>query len=128
MRAFDAGYTISRRVLILDKVEKQRTLEIPAGSDRHSKLCSINSDGMIMKSGIPVLISFAGLSEVNRKQTANFTDFIAYAGSSNDPIKAFMDGKVTSAAKAVFKGFGSRAGQCERDTRRGGKTGPRSFK
>jgi hypothetical protein len=105
--AFDAGYTISRRVLILDEGESFSTIEIPKGSLGIATLCSITLDGMLMKRGIPVLTSFAGLAEVRERQTFDFTDLIAYAGSSLDPIKVFMGRRVTSVADAVFKGSGT---------------------
>src|SRR5512137_2244553 len=94
--AFDAGYTISRRVLILDEGESFSTIEIPKGALGIATLCSITLDGMLMKRGIPVLTSFAGLAEVMERQTFDFTDLIAYAGSSLDPIKVFMGRRVTS--------------------------------
>jgi HTH-type transcriptional regulator, global nitrogen regulator NrpRI len=106
-RAFDAGYTISRRVLIMDEGESIGALEIPDGSLGIATLCSITLDGMLMKRGIPVLTSFAGLAEVRERQTADFKDLIAYAGSSLDPIKVFMGRRVTSVADAVFKGSGT---------------------
>ena len=107
VRAFDAGYTISRRVLILDEGESFSTIEIPKGALGIATLCSITLDGMLMKRGIPVLTSFAGLAEVMERQTVDFTDLIAYAGSSLDPIKVFMGRRVTSVAKAVFNGSGT---------------------
>ena len=106
-RSFDAGYAVSRRVLILDEGESFGALEIPKGALGIATLCSITLDGMLMKRGIPVLTSFAGLAQVNERQTANFTDLIAYAGSSLDPIKVFMGRRVTSVAKAVFNGSGT---------------------
>ncbi|HUS75832.1 MAG TPA: NrpR regulatory domain-containing protein [Methanothrix sp.] len=106
-RAFDAGYTISRRVLILDEGESFSNLEIPEGAIGVATICSITLDGMFMKRGIPVLTSFAGLAEVKEKQTADFTDLIAYAGSSLDPIKIFMGRRVTRVADAIFKGSGT---------------------
>jgi len=106
-RAFDIGYTISRRVLILDEGESIGAQEIPKGALGIATLCSITLDGMLMKRGIPVLTSFAGLANVREKQTANFTDLIAYAGSSLDPIKVFMGSRVTSVSGAIFKGLGT---------------------
>ncbi|MDD4652886.1 MAG: NrpR regulatory domain-containing protein [Methanothrix sp.] len=105
--AFGAGYTISRRVLILDEEECVCNLEIPRGSLGIATLCSITLDGMIMKRGIPVLTSFAGLAKVTERQTSGFTDLIAYAGSSLDPIKVFMGRRVTSVADAISKGSGT---------------------
>ncbi|MBN1236324.1 MAG: DUF128 domain-containing protein [Methanotrichaceae archaeon] len=106
-RAYEAGYTISRRVLILDEGESFSNLEIPKGALGVATLCSITLDGMLMKRGIPVLTSFAGLAEVKDGQTADFTDLIAYAGSSLDPIKVFMGRRVTNVADAIFKGSGT---------------------
>ena len=106
-RAYDAGYAISRRVLILDEEESFSTLEIPKGSLGIATICSITLDGMLMKRGIPVLTSFAGLAEVREKQTVDFTDLIAYAGSSLDPIKIFMGRGRTRVADAIFKGSGT---------------------
>jgi len=106
-RAYDAGYAISRRVLILDEEESFSTLEIPKGSLGIATICSITLDGMLMKRGIPVLTSFAGLAEVREKQTADFTDLIAYAGSSLDPIKIFMGRGRTRVADAIFNGSGT---------------------
>ena len=105
-RAFEAGYTISRRALILDEGDNLTSLEIPAGSLGIATLCSITLDGMLLKRGIPVLTSFAGLVEVREKQPGEFTDLIAYAGSSLDPMKVFMGRRVTSVTGAITKGTG----------------------
>jgi repressor of nif and glnA expression len=52
-------------------------------------VCSITLDGMLMKRGIPVNTSFAGIVRIN-SESPEFTDLIAYAGSSLDPIRVFM--------------------------------------
>jgi len=105
-RAFEAGYTISQRALILDEGDNLNSLEIPAGSLGIATLCSITLDGMLLKRGIPVLTSFAGLVEVREKWPGEFTDLIAYAGSSLDPVKVFMGRRVTSVTGAIIKGTG----------------------
>jgi repressor of nif and glnA expression len=106
VQAYDAGYTMCSRVLILDEEESFSNQEIPRGCMGIATLCSITFDGMLMKRGVPVLTSFAGLVEVRERKTAHFTDLIAYAGSSLDPIKIFMGRGTTSVAEAVFRGSG----------------------
>jgi repressor of nif and glnA expression len=106
-RAFEAGYTVSQRALIVDEGDNIASRVIPAGSLGVATVCSITLDGMLLKKGIPVLTSFAGLAEVRERQTLDFTDLIAYAGSSLDPIKVFMGRRVTRVADAVFKGSGT---------------------
>ena len=106
-RACDAGYTISRRGLILKEGEILGGLAVPAGSLGIVTICSITLDGMLLKRGIPVLTSFAGLAQVRHGQTIGFTDLIAYAGSSLDPIKVFMSRKATSISAAISGGSGT---------------------
>lgn len=104
--AFDAGYTISRRVLVLDEREELGSLKVPVGCVGIATLCSITLDGLLMKSGIPANTSFAGVVDVRDRRPAEFTDLIAYAGSSVDPMRVFMARRVTRAADAIFKGSG----------------------
>ena len=105
-RAFDQGYGISRSVLILDEGDMLSSQVVPAGSIGLATVCSITMDGILMKKGIPVLTSFAGLAEIRDEQPIEFTDLIAYAGSSLDPVKVFMGRKVTSVSNAISRGSG----------------------
>jgi repressor of nif and glnA expression len=105
-RAFDEGYGISKRVLILEEGDSFSSGVVPAGSLGLVTLCSITLDGMLMKKGIPVLTSFAGVVEVNAGSPSAFTDLIAYAGSSLDPMRVFMARRITSVSDAIFRGSG----------------------
>ncbi len=105
-RSFDAGYTISRRALILEEGDSLSSSEIPAGCLGIITPCSITMDGLLMKKGVPVDTSFAGVVEVREGQPAAFTDLIAYAGSSLDPMKVFMARRVTRVADAISRGEG----------------------
>jgi len=105
-RTFDAGYAISRRVLILEEGAGLFAQEIPAGCIGIATLCSITLDGMLMKRGIPVDTSFAGVVDVRDGKPAEFTDLIAYAGSSLDPMRVFMARRVTHVVDAVERGSG----------------------
>jgi len=103
---FDSGYTISRKVLIMDEAEDLASIEIPAGFLGIATLCSITLDGILLKMGIPVNTTFAGVVEIKDKAPSEFTDLIAYAGSSLDPMKIFMARKITSVSSSVYKGAG----------------------
>jgi len=106
-RVCEAGYTTSRRIMVLEEGESLSSLAVPPGHICIATLCSITLDGLFIKHGIPVLTSFAGLAEVKKGLAAGFTDLIAYAGSSIDPIRVFMGRRVTRVADAAFKGDGA---------------------
>jgi repressor of nif and glnA expression len=103
---FDAGYAVNGRVLVLEDGERLSSSEIPCGSVGIVTVCSITLDGVLMKKGIPVLTSYAGVVEISEGRPTHFLDLIAYAGSSLDPMKVFMARKVTSVADAVTRGSG----------------------
>ena len=108
---FSAGYSVSRRVLLIEEGESLSSLEIPPGCLGIATLCSITFDGILLKKGIPVVTSFAGVADIRDGGTeaggmAEFTDLIAYAGSSLDPMRIFMARRVTSVAQAVSRGSG----------------------
>ena len=103
---FDSGYTISRKVLILDEAEELANIEIPAGFLGIATLCSITIDGILLEMGIPVNTTFAGVVRILDGAPSEFTDLIAYAGSSLDPMKIFMARKITSVSSSVETGTG----------------------
>jgi repressor of nif and glnA expression len=105
-RVFDAGYTVSRKVRILDEGSELSSFEIPKGCLGIATVCSITIDGMLMKMGIPVNTSFAGIVEIQDRVSVEFTDLIAYSGSSLDPMKVFMARRMTRAYDAVDVGRG----------------------
>jgi len=105
-QVFDAGFAVSRRVLIQDEGEEMGELQIPKGFLGISTICSITVDGMLLRGGIPVNTTFAGVVEVKNGVLLEFTDLIAYAGSSLDPMKVFMSRKTTKVSEAVKAGNG----------------------
>ena len=106
IRAFDAGFAVSRRVLIQDEGEEMGALQIPRGFLGISTVCSITIDGMLLLGGIPINTTFAGVVEVKDGSLSHFTDLIAYAGSSLDPMRVFMSRKTTKVSEAVRTGSG----------------------
>ncbi len=104
--AFDAGYTISKRVAILEEGDAFATFSVPRGCLGIATMCSITVDGMLLRRGMPVNTSFAGVVQVRDGQPEEFTDLIAYAGSSLDPMKIFMARKMAKVGCAIKSGEG----------------------
>ncbi|HWQ18391.1 MAG TPA: NrpR regulatory domain-containing protein [Methanotrichaceae archaeon] len=104
-RAFEAGYTLCRRMLLFDG-EEMPYFSVPEGCLGIATICSITVDGMFLKRGVPVNTSFAGIIEVKDGEMNSFSDLVAYAGTSLDPMKVFMARKMTRIGDAIIKGNG----------------------
>lgn len=102
--AYDAGYTTSRRILLLE--EGDGPSQVPPGCLGIATVCSITLDGLLLKGGIPVETSFAGVVEIRDGRAVQFVDLIAYAGTSIDPMRVFLARRVTSVAGAMERGSG----------------------
>ncbi|MCJ7445464.1 MAG: NrpR regulatory domain-containing protein [Methanotrichaceae archaeon] len=106
LNVFNAGYSVSKRIFIVDENEELPSFEVPAGCLAIATLCSITLDSMLMKRGIPITTSYAGIVEIRERLPRKFTDLIAYTGSSLDPMKIFMARKMTAVIDAVYAGQG----------------------
>jgi HTH-type transcriptional regulator, global nitrogen regulator NrpRI len=104
-RAFDAGYSMCRRMLIFEGDELPY-ITVPEDCLGIATLCSITVDGMLLKRGVPVNTSFAGIIEVKDGAMGSFSDLVAYAGTSLDPMKVFMARKMTRIGDAISRGNG----------------------
>lgn len=69
-------------------------------------VCSITLDGLLLKAGVPVNTTFAGVLEIRNGEPCRFSDLIAYAGTSIDPMRAFMARRIARVMGAVRSGSG----------------------
>lgn len=105
-RVFDAGYTVSRRISILDEGDFIGSEDVPEGFLAISTVCSITVDGMLLKGGIPVNTTFAGVLAIVNGFFSDFRELIAYDGSSLDPTGVFIARRTTQINEAVNMGNG----------------------
>ena len=70
-------------------------------------ICGTTIDGMLLKSGIPVVPKYGGLVEVKNYTPKRFRELIAYKKTSMTPLEAFTDKEMTSVLKVVEEGNGN---------------------
>ena len=63
---FDAGYSINRRILVLEEGRKSPVLKFPPGLWALPRFAASLWTACLMKKGIPVLTSYAGVVEVKK--------------------------------------------------------------
>ncbi|PKL73770.1 MAG: hypothetical protein CVV29_01720 [Methanobacteriales archaeon HGW-Methanobacteriales-2] len=69
-------------------------------------ICGTTIDGMLLKSGIPVVPKFGGLVEISDYVPRTFTELIAYKKTSMTPLEAFTDREMTSVLELADSGNG----------------------
>lgn len=69
-------------------------------------ICGTTIDGMLRKSGIPVIPQYGGLVKIDDYTPVRFTELIAYKKTSMTPLEAFTDREMTSVLQVVREGTG----------------------
>ena len=69
-------------------------------------ICGTTIDGMLLKSGIPVVPKYGGLVEIKNHVPRDFIELIAYKKTSMTPLEAFADQEMTSVLKVIESGNG----------------------
>ena len=69
-------------------------------------ICSITCDGILLNAGIPVNTRYGGVLRIEDGCAVQYTDLIAYTGTSIDPMKIFLSRKMTSVLDIVGTGSG----------------------
>lgn len=69
-------------------------------------VCGTTIDGLLLKEGIPIIPTFAGLVEIEDHTPRRFTELIAYKKTSMMPLEAFTAGEMTSVLDVIEYGEG----------------------
>lgn len=70
-------------------------------------ICGTTIDGMLLKSGIPVVPKYGGLVKIKNHAPIAFIELIAYKKTSMTPLEAFTDQEMTSVLKVIERGNGN---------------------
>ncbi len=103
---FKAGLVVSDRVAVAREGEVLGNVVVPAGKIGIATVCSIVTNGVLLKHGVPMDSKFGGILQLRNHQPLRFVELISYAGSSLDPSEAFIRGQMTSVKGAARTGDG----------------------
>jgi repressor of nif and glnA expression len=104
--AFKAGLCVSELVATAPEGEKLGAAVVPAGKVGFATVCSAVTNGVLLKSGIPMEFRFGGVLEIRNSKLRRFVAIIDYAGTSVDPSEQFIRAKMTSVGEASRTGSG----------------------
>ena len=103
---FKAGLAVSDLVTTASEGEKLGSVIVPAGKVGLGTVCSVVTNGVLLRSGVPTDYRFGGLLEVRGGKPRRFVAIIEYAGTSLDPSEQFVRAKMTSVGDAARTGSG----------------------
>ncbi|MEA1893747.1 MAG: NrpR regulatory domain-containing protein [Euryarchaeota archaeon] len=89
------------RIKIIEEGASENTVVVPEGCVGIATICSATCDGILLKHGIPANINYGGMLRFDKNRTSHYTDLIAYAGTTIDPMKIFISWKMTSVLDVV---------------------------
>ncbi len=101
MPVFASPYVMSDKIIIAHGGEWIGDVFIPEGNAGLGTVCSVTTNGIFLKAGIPVTSKFGGVVEIVDGRPTRFLSLISYEGSSLDPLEIFIRSKMTDVLGAV---------------------------
>lgn len=91
---------------ILNGGEEYRGIYAPEDKIIVFTVCSLTLDGILIHSGIPLLLRYGGLVQFIDYRPVRFTELIAYEGTTIPPLEIFVYRRMTSIMRYVNSGSG----------------------
>ncbi|MBE0521616.1 MAG: DUF128 domain-containing protein [Candidatus Methanoperedenaceae archaeon] len=100
------GCSISPYIRLVEEGTVTQDIKIPEGKIGISTMCSITVDGILLKNGIPASTKYGGILDIKNSKPTHFDDVIMHNGTSIDPMRIFINKKMTRVLDAVDSGSG----------------------
>ncbi len=104
--SFKADICVSDLVAVAAEGERLGSVIIPSGKIGLATVCSVVTNGVLLKAGIPTEFRFGGVLEIRNSKPRRFIAIIDYAGTSLDPAEQFIRARMTSVGEASRTGNG----------------------
>lgn len=102
----EAGLLPSPYVKILDEEEEYRDVAVPRGKTVILTVCNLTIDGVLIHSGIPLILRYGGLVQFLKWRPLRFVDLISYEHSTVHPLEIFVYKRATSILRILESGSG----------------------
>jgi len=93
-------------IKILDEGEDYLNISVPKGKIALFTVCNLTIDGVLMHTGIPLLMTYGGLVQFLKKRPIRFTELIAYDSTTIPPLEVFVYRDMTSINNILRTGSG----------------------
>jgi repressor of nif and glnA expression len=103
---FAAGYGMGTKLAVVEAGGRIAGMAVPEGMAGLGTVCSVTVNGIMLNEGIPVTARFGGLVEMRDGKPLRFVELIEYAGTTLDPLEAYIKAGMTRVRDCVRTGSG----------------------
>ena len=93
-------------IKILDEDEEYKEIYVPTGQMALFTVCNLAIDGVLLHSGVPILLKYGGPVQYVDGQPIRFVDLISYEGTTVPPLEIFVYKNETSILSVLRTGSG----------------------
>ena len=93
-------------IKILDEGKDYLNISVPKGMVALFTVCNLTIDGVLIHSGIPLIMTYGGLVQFLNKRPLRFTELIAYDGTTVPPLEVFVYRDMTTINNVLRTGAG----------------------
>jgi repressor of nif and glnA expression len=105
-RVFERGFGMGTRLAVAQAGERLGDVAVPEGHVGIATVCSVTVNGILLHESVPVTSRFGGLLEVRNGEPVRFVELIEYAGTTLDPLEAFIRAGMTQVRGCAQTGHG----------------------
>ncbi|MCD6235914.1 MAG: DUF128 domain-containing protein [Thaumarchaeota archaeon] len=91
---------------ILDEEEEYREISVPRGKTAILTVCNLTIDGVLIHSGIPLILRYGGLVQFLKGKPVRFVDLMDYEHTTLHPLEIFVYKRATSILRILKTGSG----------------------
>lgn len=103
---YSVGLLPAPYVKVLGEEEEYREISAPENKIAIMTVCNLTIDGILIHSGIPLILRYGGLVQFMKWKPIRFTELIAYDSTTVPPLEVFVYRRMTSITSILRTGSG----------------------
>jgi len=106
-RLNQADLLLAPYLKIIDEEESYENISVDMGRAAILTICNLTIDGILIRSGIPLILKYGGLVQFVNKTPIRFVELMSYEGTTVPPLEVFTYRNMTSIMSYLNTGTGT---------------------
>jgi repressor of nif and glnA expression len=102
----DAKLLLAPYLKIIDEEESYENISVDKGKTALLTVCNLTVDGILIRSGIPIILKYGGILQFVNKTPVRFVELMSYEGTTVPPLEVFTYSNMTSITNFLKTGSG----------------------